>query len=76
MKTDSQMSLYSKWFEEILGWYGQIESKDEACNGNYGGVNKYTDRNRISSYCSIYWDPHAQRRTAPTECRSSLTFFE
>ena len=28
-----------KWFEDILGWYGQIESRDEVGNGNYGCVN-------------------------------------
>ncbi|MDF2586917.1 MAG: transcriptional regulator, AraC family [Anaerocolumna sp.] len=28
-----------KWFTEILGWYGQIEARDENGNGDYGCVN-------------------------------------
>ncbi len=28
-----------KWFKEILGWYGQIESRDQNDIGNYGCVN-------------------------------------
>ena len=28
-----------KWFTEILGWYGQIEARDENANGTYGCVN-------------------------------------
>lgn len=28
-----------KWFEDVLGWYGQIESRDTNNNGNYGCVN-------------------------------------
>jgi len=27
------------WFENILGWFGQIESRDDEGNGNYGCVN-------------------------------------
>lgn len=28
-----------KWFKEVLGWYGQIESRDENGQGNYGCLN-------------------------------------
>lgn len=27
------------WFKEVLGWYGQIEARDENNNGTYGCVN-------------------------------------
>ena len=33
------MDTTLKWFEDILGWYGQIESRDDDGNGNYGCVN-------------------------------------
>ena len=32
------MDTTLRWFEEILGWYGQIESRDGVGNGNYGCV--------------------------------------
>lgn len=28
-----------KWFKEVLGWYGQIESRDENAQGTYGCLN-------------------------------------
>ena len=28
-----------KWFKEVLGWYGQIESRDDKNQGLYGCVN-------------------------------------
>ena len=28
-----------KWFTEVLGWYGQIESRDENGQGTYGCLN-------------------------------------
>lgn len=28
-----------KWFQEVLGWYGQIEARDENNEGGYGCVN-------------------------------------
>lgn len=28
-----------KWFKEVLGWYGQIESRNENAEGTYGCVN-------------------------------------
>lgn len=28
-----------KWFKEVLGWYGQIEARDENNVGTYGCVN-------------------------------------
>lgn len=33
------MDKTSKWFKEVLGWYGQIEARDENGIGTYGCVN-------------------------------------
>lgn len=33
------MDKTMQWFKEVLGWYGQIESRDENGAGNYGCVN-------------------------------------
>lgn len=33
------MDATLKWFEDVLGWYGQIESRDENNIGTYGCVN-------------------------------------
>lgn len=35
----NNMDRTVKWFQEVLGWYGQIESRDENNEGNYGCVN-------------------------------------
>ena len=32
------MSKTVKWFEEIMGWYGNVVEKDELGNGLYGVV--------------------------------------